>query len=96
MTRHRLKAGYVDVSLDSTFGNAHEIQVGATTLVTGAELEPKTKLRGLNQFSRLEKDVVLQVVRSVEDFAPSPHQWLSQWHMQLGWEMLQFDWQEER
>ena len=46
--------------------------------------------------SKLEKDVVLEVVKHVNGFSPSPQQWLSHWHMQLAFEMLQFDWQEAR
>ncbi len=38
----------------------------------------------------------MEVVKHVDGFSPSPQQWLSQWHMQMGWEMLQFDRQEEK
>ena len=39
---------------------------------------------------------LLEVIRDVAPFAKSPQQWLTQMHMQMGWEMLQFNHHETK
>jgi len=59
--------------------------------------DPKTKFPDLNWLTHLQNDCILEELHhNLVPFAKHPQQWLTQWHLQMSWEMLQFEWAEER
>ena len=93
VTRHY--AGYVDLELENGGQKAHGLHEGCVQL-SGGLVAPKEKLRGLQQLTNLQKDVILEVLQcNTMPWGKSPHQWLDQRQMLLGWEMLQHNWQED-
>ena len=90
------RASHVNLQFENIWEKAVGIseEVVSTNIGTVAK---KTKFPGYKTLTNMQKDCILGALeQNVATFAKHPQQWLTQWHLRMGWEMLQFEWVEER